>query len=166
MQEQRAKRSPSRPPIDLALWYLGRRERTKQEIKDKLSRKGYEADDIEGVVKKLQSMGFLDDLRYSQNYISQCIIGKAKGKRRVAFELGRKGVNQEEIDRALEQYWPGEEAEDEIIEKEAIKCLKKNRLLSRDKVFKRSVSYLIRRGFSYEKSKKAVLDNMDEGSFI
>lgn len=160
----RPKKEPTRPAIETALWYLGRRERTVKELSDKLLQRGYEAQEIDPAIEKLTLLGYLNDLNYAKNYMAHSLSGRAKGKRRVIFELSRKGVSAVNVETALAEVWV--EDEDEIIIKEAHRILKRNANQSREKMFTRAIAYLVRRGFSFDASKKTVLRCLDEEDFL
>lgn len=152
--------SSSKKAFEVALWYLSRSERTKKELNDKLLRRDFFEEQINEALGKLEKLGFIDDFRYARNFISNSFRGKAKGRRRIVFELKRKGVGEDDIARAIEECWL--EDESELAQNEAVKAVYKNRLQTREKNFSRSVAYLIRRGFSYDDAKKAVSRSLDE----
>lgn len=162
-------KSPSNRPnrekskvFDSALWYLGRREQTKSDLEKKLLKRSFDPLEVKEAILRLEQLGFVDDLRFAKNFISCGLSGRGKGKRRIIFELKRKGIREEDIAKAIEESWP--DNEEEIVAREARRAVEKNMALDRQKNFTRSLAYLMRRGFPYDISKKAVLSCLDKVS--
>lgn len=88
---------------DAALRHLSSRSRTVFEMKKHLQQKGFEEEQIKALIEEFSSCGYLDDLRYCQEYFNYG-FGKGKGKRRVFNELREKGVDQGVIDIAFGEY--------------------------------------------------------------
>lgn len=75
-------------------------ERTVAEIRQKLSDKGYDEEEIDETVARLTEAGFLDDRGYAERYIEYA-LNKGKGMRRIRDELRRKGIAQFDIEDIL-----------------------------------------------------------------
>ncbi len=88
---------------DAALRHLSSRSRTIHEMKAHLLQKGFEEKEIDSLIAEFRDCGYLDDLRYCQEYFNYA-FGKGKGKRRVFNELREKGVDQADIDIAFDEY--------------------------------------------------------------
>src|SRR5215212_4574972 len=75
-----------------ALNLLGYRARSEAEIRDRLTRYGYVGETIEGVVLRLQELGYLDDTEFA------CMKAREKarkyGPRRVSVELKKSEVEE------------------------------------------------------------------------
>ena len=68
MEEPAPKRKPKKNALETAAGLLAARAYTKLELRRKLYRKEvYPPFEIEQAVKKLESMGFLSDLRYCED---------------------------------------------------------------------------------------------------
>lgn len=134
-----------------ALWYLSRKSRTVFEIRKKLSDRDFDSDDIEESIEKLERLNFLDDRKYAKNFIERST--HVKGLGRIKRELILKGVAKEVIDEELDSVESGVMQESAIgIAKKKYKTLKN---LPKEKIYNRLISFLIRRGFSYDEAKKA-----------
>lgn len=153
------RKRPSRPATETALWYLGRRDMSRSELNSKLLFRGYEESEASEAIDKLAKLGLLNDLNFAKNYVRSSMLGRSKGKRRIVLELRRKGISDDDIENSFDLVWP--EDDSEMIVKEAVRAINKNRLQTKEKVFQRSLAYLLRRGFPYDKAKKAVQENMD-----
>lgn len=88
---------------DTALKYLASRARTSGEMRTRLLEKGFEAEEIQQVIKQLEELHYLDDADYCARYFDYA-FGKGKGTLRVKRELEEKGVDREVIQIALEDY--------------------------------------------------------------
>jgi regulatory protein len=74
-----------------AINLLSRRDHSTQELKIKLQQKGHELNDIQPALAELAAAGYLNESRYTENYIhwrSQ----KGYGPERIALELSSKGI--------------------------------------------------------------------------
>lgn len=159
---QKTESENPRKILETALWYLGRRDRSEKELEGKLVFRGYNEEGIKEAISKLKDLGLLDDLNFAKNYIRSSMCGKAKGKKRIVFELKRKGVGDGDIEQAICCMWP--EDEEEIVMREAKRALEKYRNQLREKKYQKSIAYLMRRGFPYEISKRKVLELLDTKS--
>lgn len=132
--------------VAYSLYLLGRRGRTKYELRSKLIEKKYERPEIENAISELERMGLLDDKKFAELYSRDKVSIYRRGKFRIALELLRKGVQRDFIDEALETVEEGDELE-------AARSLAKSRIknwlnLEELKRKHRLLSLLQRRGFS------------------
>lgn len=151
--------------FEYGLWLLGRRPYTQKNLREKLEGKKFESDEVDAAISRLLELGFLDDLEFAKNYIRQSTLGKPKGGRRIRFELMRKGVDKELIEQAIEEA-NLHDAEPELIMLALKNYLKKLHNLPREKIYARAMGFLMRRGFPYNESKKAISTYLDEGRFL
>ena len=86
--------------LDRAVGYLAARARSKQEIEQKLLQVGYRPCTVEMVLYKLEREHLLDDADFARQWVESRATHKL-GKRRIAQELRRKGISQEEAEEAL-----------------------------------------------------------------
>jgi regulatory protein len=137
-----------------ALRYLGYRARSCHELTAYLSRKGYSRDIIDQVVGKLLEYGLADDRDFAERLIRSRRQGRPVGKRWLAHELGRKGIDKEIIRDAV----GGISDEDEI--EQAVKLAEKirSRYNRRDpKELRVKIGQaLARRGFDWDTAAKAI----------
>lgn len=128
-----------------ALKYLSLKPRTAYEISLRLGEKGWGQTTIEDVLARLQSEGYIDDAVYAQEWVSQRVRNRGKGKLWVRHELRQKGVSKPHIEEAL-----GRLSEDDEYDSALQLGSKKWRSLSGEMSDKKrkTGAFLQRRGFS------------------
>jgi len=84
-----------------ALALLAGRDFARQELADRLQRKGYRDDLVEAVIERLQAEQFLSDHRFAEQYAVQR-AARGKGPVRIRQELAGRGVTGELADKALD----------------------------------------------------------------
>jgi regulatory protein len=84
-----ADKAPSSPKV-VAVRMLARREYSRAELVQRLSRKGFDGDDIERALDELATAGYLSDARYAQAVVAQ--RSGRYGKRAIAHALREKGI--------------------------------------------------------------------------
>lgn len=123
------------------------RERSRFEIEYRLKHKGFSQPDIEKVVKKLMSLGYINDERFAEMWIKDRVQVKPMGSSRLKNELRKKGISSDIIDNKiswfLENYDEFELAQS-IIQKR----------LDSNQPWDKIASFLWRRGFNAEIIKK------------
>lgn len=125
-----------------AMHLLERMDRTKKQLYDKLLEGEYPADCIEEAIAYVESYHYIDDARYACNYVRYA--QEKKSRMRIRQELLKKGVSSELIDAALEEEFCSDE-EEQI--KELLIKKKYDPEHSDEKEFRRTYSFLLRRGF-------------------
>jgi len=141
-------------PLELALWYLGRRAHSRREIEEKLTRKGFGAEEATAVVNKLEGWRLLDDREFARQFTRSGSL-RGWGRRRIAFELTRRGVAKEIIEIVLAEALD-EETEEKALSRRLQIYWKRIADLPREKQYNRAMGYLLRRGFPLDEVKKAV----------
>lgn len=139
---------------------LAIRNRSKLEISQSLRRKKYDESVIEMVLYKLEKEKLLNDEAFSSQWV-QARMSKY-GPVRIARELRMKGIGQDLSERAMEEML----TEDQLLENAVRLAEKKLRAEKPDtdqlKRFQHVVSFLVRRGFSWEIARKAYEAALDE----
>jgi len=87
---------------DIAIRMLSRREYSRMEIQQKLTRHGCQQDDIDSVLAMLVENGAQSDERFAEHY-ARFRANKGYGPKRIRMELKEKGVDSPIIDHGLEQ---------------------------------------------------------------
>ncbi len=88
--------------FDCALRLLARREHGAQELADKLSQKGYEADEIRDAIEKSQGLGLQSDLRFVESFC-RSRIRQGIGPVKISQELQAKHIDKTLIENTLAQ---------------------------------------------------------------
>ena len=142
-------RQEEQAAMNRALKHLASRARGVQEMRKHLLAKGHEEQTVERVLARLCELGYLDDSAYAGMLVRDRVNLKGAGRRVIAQELRRAGIDGETAQQALSQY-------DDQDEKEAARAQAQKALRSAarepDERKRRAKVYanLARRGFSHE----------------
>lgn len=133
-----------------ALYYLERKNYSKKDLTSKIMQ-FYSKETATEVTKKMEDLGFINDENYAQMYARDLFNLKKYGKQRVKTELYRKGIDKEIIAQILD------EEEVESGDNIATFLSRKYALWQEDeKVKRRAVNALQRRGYSFSEIFKAM----------
>jgi len=147
------------PLLNLAFFYLKFRPRTIKETRDYLYKKvrtthwSHEA--VDKVIDHLIEQKFLDDKEFINYLVASRTRTKVKGVFAIKQELNRFGVDKELID---EYFDKTEINEEELAEKILTSRWPRLKTLPKQKRFEKAISFLLRRGFNFETSKKTFED--------
>ncbi|HEY3413952.1 MAG TPA: RecX family transcriptional regulator [Armatimonadota bacterium] len=86
---------------DRAFNLLSYRARSEKEIRDRLALAGYETDIVDEVVSRLYALNYLDDQDFARKFISDRQAERPAGRRALAWELRRKGLDAETVETAV-----------------------------------------------------------------
>ncbi|MGU3500406.1 recombination regulator RecX [Mycobacterium sp. C31M] len=131
---------------DVCLRLLTVRARTRAELVEQLTKRGYPDEVITPVLGRLVEVKLLDDAAFAQEWVRSRRANSGKGKRALAVELRTKGVDEELIAETLDSVDAGEwrvQAEQLVATK-----LRRERLDDELKVTRRLVAMLARRGYN------------------
>lgn len=129
--------------------YLSYRQRSKKEIKDYLSNKGFEESVIKKVLSDFEEAKLVDDHKFAVSWIKDRNKRNPKGKFALKMELRYKGIDEAEIERLLKTV-------DE--KKNARRALQKaiKKYENKDEARKKIFGYLKRRGFNMRIAKEVM----------
>lgn len=130
--------------FSLALDIISRKAATKKQIKEKITKSGYDEEIVTMVCDELKSMGYLDDVEYAREFAKDMISYKKQGKTKIIMELKNRGVSQDDIREALLDMDFCEE--DSISEHLSKKFSHLD--LTDMKIKEKAMRYLLYRGFS------------------
>lgn len=139
-----------------ALSSIAHRARTTGEISRMLTTKGFESALVEDTVASLVASGLLDDAAYARAYAQARFQGPGHGPARIRQDLQRRGVARDVIDVALADL---EDAEDlgararRDAEKRWLSLASETDVRKRKK---KTLDFLVRRGFSFDDARQAV----------
>lgn len=80
-----------------ALYVLGCKDYTSSEIVKKLRQKEYSEETIDKIILKLKNYGMIDDEKYIDRYVNDCLNLKKYGSRKILFNLKSKGIQSDVI---------------------------------------------------------------------
>ena len=81
------------PAYDKALKLIARRDHFRAELVEKLRRKGFEDDNIDQALERLDELDLLDDEALAQRFVEFRSVDSGWGPHRLANELRRRGVD-------------------------------------------------------------------------
>jgi regulatory protein len=99
--QELARAEELRQALDLSLRFLGYRSRSRDEVRRRLARKGYEEETIDQVIGRLSQDGLVDDSQFAEAWVRARTSGRMMGPRRIAWELRQKGVDAETVRAAI-----------------------------------------------------------------
>jgi len=141
-----------------AFLLLSYKARTKSELTQRLTRKGFSPDVVSRTLQRLAELKMVDDAGFAKRFAEDRIAIGHKGKWRVRGELLKRGINRQQIDAAIEQAPDETAAAREVAEK----YLSRNRRLEPAVLKRRLYALLARRGFSPD-TIRTVLDINEAG---
>lgn len=90
-----------------ALKLLGYRSRSRFEIERYLERRGFDANTISSVIDEMSQVGYIDDVRFTDEYMAYC-VRRGYGPRRAWSRLREKGIARQTIESRLGLYFDPE----------------------------------------------------------
>ena len=140
--------------LDRAVGYLAARARSRREIEQKLLQAGYRPCTVEMVIYKLQRENLLDDADFARQWVESRQHHKL-GRSRIAQELRRKGVSQDEAEEALSIIEDDDQLAGAIaLAQKAAARIKPGEDMR--KASSRIAAMLARRGYSWDIAKEAI----------
>lgn len=130
--------------MNRALHFLGYRARSRGEVRERLRRYGYAEESVEGVIGRLEELGYLDDEEFARAAARE--KARRYGPRRVLGELRRSGVDAELAQGAVDDEFA---QRSELEEARSLAARRYNREGS-DAEARRVYGFLMRRGYSAE----------------
>lgn len=119
-----------------------------QELKKKLAAKGFPGPVIDQALDHVRDQGILDDTKYARDLMARLTLGKAAGRRKVAFELRRRGIPPKTREELLGSLSDEEETE-RALDQARLKWSGWSRL-DPQKRKKRLYDFLIRKGYDFQ----------------
>ncbi|MEE4022829.1 regulatory protein RecX [Gordonia sp. PKS22-38] len=151
---------------DAALRLLGVRARSRQEMIDRLSRKGFDEDTVDDVMGRLDKHHLLDDEEFAAEWVRSRHAHSARGRVALRQELRAKGIDPGVVETTLAELDPADEraVAAELVAKKLtpgqIDRLHRDPS-TRDAVFRRLAGMLMRRGYPQSMAIEVVTDALD-----
>lgn len=136
-------------PWEVAVKLLAMRALTAHELRQRLVRRGYAADEIEAVVARLIASRYLDDVEYARAWARARAHRHSLGPVRLVRELRSKGIPEAEISRAVREAF-GERDAREAAEAAAGRKVQELRGVPPEVARRRLGGFLTRKGFAVE----------------
>jgi regulatory protein len=135
-----------------ALGLLAVRPRTRTELSQRLRRAGFDADEVDAELARLERVGLIDDAAFAERFAEQRFDVKRSGSRSVASELRAKGVSAEIVAAVT---GPEAERDEARAEDLALSALSRMSGLDASRAFRRVDSLLVRRGYAPDVARRA-----------
>ncbi|MEX2581798.1 MAG: RecX family transcriptional regulator [Gemmatimonadota bacterium] len=133
---------------DAALHLLSYRQRTERELRDRLMRKGYDAETVDSCAQQLKNSGLLNDEAFARAFIRDRIRARPSGRGRLRAELRSKGVASEIAESLLDDALAsGDDSELELARRAAGR-FKRRKGEEAIRAKRRLYGFLSRRGFT------------------
>jgi regulatory protein len=149
-----------------ALRLLSVRPRSRRELHVRLRRAGFEVDEVEAELARLEAVGLVDDEAFARAVVEHELTVRRSGSRAVGSRLASKGVDRATIEAALQEA-PGPEDAERALE---LARTRVSRLsgLGPEQAFTRLVGFLARRGYEPSLARSAArtalgVDEAEEG---
>ena len=132
---------------EYALRLLEYRERSEQEIKERMARKNYNERLIKSTIKSLKNHNLVNDRRFARMWAESC-LRRSYGRWKVQSDLNKKGIDEEIVEEVLRESYS---KVDEVQVALAL-IQKKWPFLKEEKntLLRRVSDFLKRRGFPFE----------------
>ena len=137
-----------------ALQQLARRELSEAQLRQRLSRRGFPPDDIDGAIDRLRQDGSLDDARVAAAIARSQLSIKKRGARRVRREIEAAGITSALAERAVAEVYA--EVDADALMAAAIDRRLGTRRLDDDREMARLYRYLVGQGFDADRAMAAL----------
>ncbi len=134
---------------------LARRELSEHQIRQRLTRKGHEADAIDEAIARLREERAIDDARVAEAIARTETSIKRRGKLRVRIQIERAGIAKPVAKRAVDEVFEGLD-DDALLEASLAKRQRGRERIGDDREFQRLYRYLIGQGFDHERVMRAL----------
>lgn len=136
--------------------------KTRGQLRKKLQAEGFEAELIEPLLDKFEAAKLIDDAEYAQTFVVQKSRTKKLSRAALRRELAERGVRGEEAENALAQRTDEQEREDaaELVRKKLRPGMDLSDRAEKDKVTRRLLGMLARRGYSSSVSMSVIREEL------
>ena len=136
--------------------------KTRGQLRKKLQAEGFEAELIEPLLDKFEAAKLIDDAEYAQTFVAQKSRTKKLSRAALRRELAERGVRGEEAENALAQRTDEQERKDaaELVRKKLRPSMNLSDRAEKDKVTRRLLGMLARRGYSSSVSMSVIREEL------
>ena len=147
---------------EVAAKRLSYRSRTSHELAKYLEEKGFEAELIKSTIEEFKEIGYLDDSRFAKDYFRYA-AAKGWAKARAVRELKKKGIGQEIIEPAYNEYLDEfGDTDNESALAIAKKMIKADMLDERGRLIEKYKARVARRLFNYGYSTSQIYASINQ----
>ncbi len=135
--------------MNLALNYVSKRLKTESETMNYLKKKGAGVEIISKIMKRLKELDLINDDHYIKSYIHDHTTLSIYSKKRIMYELKKKQIALDIIERSLNN--------DQISDTDSLeKIIQQKRQIPKYQDNLKLMQYLVRIGFNYQDVKEAL----------
>lgn len=142
-----------------ALKLLSYRSKTSKEILKKMREKGYDQVTINNSVGFLEKLGYVNDRQYALNFVREKVNIQKLGRKRLEFELFKKGIDQDIVNDVISELVDTNEEYRRALEIGLKKLNSSYKNDDKQAQYRKLGGYLQRKGYNYDVVKK-VLDEL------
>jgi regulatory protein len=149
---------------NIAINFLSYRSRSSKEIIFHLTKKGFEHECAENVLRHLQSLKMIDDDRFAHAFVRDHLKRKPTGQALLRQQLLTKGISSAMADKVLAELVSPQSQQASALQAAKRKIELTQHLTKKidaEKRKKRILDFLLRRGFSYEIALKTIRTTLD-----
>ena len=151
---------------DAALRLLGVRARSRQEMAQRLARKGFDEDTVADVMARLDRHQLIDDTDFATEWVRSRHAHSGRGRVALRHELRAKGIDESTISATLAEVDPDDEramAASLVARKLTPSAAERVAAdpAERDKAFRRLVGMLVRRGYAQSMAIDVVTEELE-----
>ncbi len=135
--------------------FVSYKPRTTFQVEQKLRKKNLSDEEIEIAIDFLKEFGHIDDEKYAETFCKDYIKRKNVGKKKMIYELGKRGIDKDLAETKVRELYPEESQRDFAMEA-ARKKLKKISHKPPQKRKNSLINHLKRLGFPWEITRSVV----------
>jgi len=137
-----------------ALRLLTATPKSSKKLREKLAQKGYPREVLDLTLEQLEKQGVLNDRALAESLCQSFVNYKPSGRKRIAFELEKRGIRTHLIQEVLAGYSAEEERRKalELAQTKWERCARLETPKRRKKVY----DFLLRRGFDFSVAREAL----------
>src|SRR5689334_25261478 len=133
-----------------ALKLLARRELSEAQVRQRLARRGHEADEIDDAIARLRGERAIDDGRVAEAIARTETAVRRRGKLRVRLQIQRAGIDKRIADRAVAAVF-GDVDDEALLEASLARRLRRGERIADERQRQRLYRYLIGQGFDHDR---------------
>ncbi len=134
---------------------LARRELSEVQVRQRLARRGHDADAIDQAIAKLRAERAIDDARVAESIARTQTSIRRRGKLRVRRQIENAGIAGATARRAVDEVFAGID-DDALLEASLAKRLHGRVTIADDREFARLYRYLVGQGFEADRVMKVL----------
>jgi regulatory protein len=146
----------AKQPLDCherSLRLLSVRPRSRRELELRLLRAGFETEEVDEELARLEAVGLVDDEAFARQVVEHELSVRRSGRRAIVGRLAAKGVDRGTIERSIDD--AGGEADAERALEVARERARRLTGLAPQQAFSRLMGFLARRGYDASVARRA-----------